>query len=129
MKLSIDGTPRSGCSGPNRLWRGRGLARGRSRLRSDCIGGVWETLEQGNELSLSQRAKIGLCLTFAGQNAQRIVDLACGIVGNTTLFQKSPLERLRRDVIAISSHIVHQRKTYWAAGRIMLGVDAGPTFF
>jgi len=96
---------------------------------SDCIGGVWKTLEQGDELSLPQRAKIGLCLTFAGQSAQRIVDLACGIVGSTALYEKSPLERLRRDMIAISSHIVHQRKTYGAAGRIMLGIDAGPTFF
>ena len=96
---------------------------------SDCIGGVWETLEQGDELSLPQRAKIGLCLTFAGQSAQRIVDLACGIVGSTALYEKSPLERLRRDMIAVSSHILHQRKTYGAAGRIMLDIDAGPTFF
>jgi hypothetical protein len=32
-------------------------------------------------------------------------------------------------MIAVSSHIVHQRKTYGAAGRIMLDIDAGPTFF
>jgi alkylation response protein AidB-like acyl-CoA dehydrogenase len=96
---------------------------------ADCIGGAWKTLEQGDELSLTQRAKIGLCLTFAGQSAQRIVDLACGIAGSTALYEKSPLERLRRDAIAIGSHVVHQRKTYGAAGRIMLGIDAGPTFF
>lgn len=96
---------------------------------ADSIGDAWETLERGDELSLQQRAKIGLCLTFAGRSAQRIVDIACGIAGSTALYEKSPLERLRRDMIAVSAHLVHQRKTYGAAGRIMLGLDAGPTFF
>jgi len=96
---------------------------------ADSIGDTWKSLEQGDTLTLEQRAKIGLCITFAGQSAQRIIDLACGIVGSTALYEKNPLERLRRDMIAISSHLVHQRKTYGAAGRVMLGTPAGPTFF
>jgi alkylation response protein AidB-like acyl-CoA dehydrogenase len=96
---------------------------------SDSIGNAWQTLERGDPLTLEQRAKIGLCIVFAGQSAQRIVDLACGIVGSTALYEKSPLERLRRDMIAISSHMVHQRKTYGAAGRVLLGAQDGPTFF
>jgi alkylation response protein AidB-like acyl-CoA dehydrogenase len=95
----------------------------------DSIGNAWQTLERGDPLTLEQRAKIGLCIVFAGQSAQRIVDLACGIVGSTALYEKSPLERLRRDMIAISSHMVHQRKTYGAAGRVLLGAQDGPTFF
>ena len=96
---------------------------------SESIGDTWRSLERGDTLTLEQRAKIGLCITFAGQSAQRIIDLACGIVGSTALYEKNPLERLRRDMITISSHLVHQRKTYGAAGRVMLGTPAGPTFF
>jgi hypothetical protein len=32
-------------------------------------------------------------------------------------------------MIAISSHLVHQRKTYASAGGILLGAEIGPTFF
>jgi alkylation response protein AidB-like acyl-CoA dehydrogenase len=96
---------------------------------ADTMGGAWDTLLRGDALTLTQRAGIGLCITFSGQSAQRIVDAACTIVGSTALYRRSPLERLRRDMIAISSHLVHQRKTYGAAGGILLGAETGPTFF
>ncbi len=32
-------------------------------------------------------------------------------------------------MITLSSHLVHQRKTYAAAGSILLGAQARPTFF
>ena len=96
---------------------------------SDTMGAAWDSLLEGDELTLEQRAGIGLCITFAGQSAQRIVDAACSIAGSTALYRKSPLERLRRDMIAISSHLVHQRKTYAAAGGILLGAQTSPTFF
>jgi alkylation response protein AidB-like acyl-CoA dehydrogenase len=95
----------------------------------DSIGDAWATLERGDALSSAQRAKIGLCLTFAGQSARRVIDLTCGIVGSTALYEKSALERLRRDVITIGSHIIHQRKTYGAAARLLLGNSSGPSFF
>jgi alkylation response protein AidB-like acyl-CoA dehydrogenase len=96
---------------------------------TDAIGGAWKTLECGDDLSPAQRVNIGLCIVYAGQSAQRVVDLACGIAGSTALYRRSPLERLRRDMITLSSHLVHQRKTYAAAGSILLGAQARPTFF
>ena len=95
----------------------------------DAMGSAWQTLERGDPLDLDQRARIGLCLVHAGRSAQRVVDLACGIAGSTALYKKNPLERLRRDMIAISSHIVHQRKTYGAAASMLLGDSTRPTFF
>ncbi|HEB90266.1 MAG TPA: acyl-CoA dehydrogenase [Deltaproteobacteria bacterium] len=95
----------------------------------DAMGSAWQTLERGDPLDLDQRARIGLSLVHAGRSAQRVVDLACGIAGSTALYKKNPLERLRRDMIAISSHIVHQRKTYGAAASMLLGDSTRPTFF
>ena len=96
---------------------------------TDVMGDVWETLVAGDELSLEQRAHIGLCIVHAGRSAGRVVDLACEIVGSTALYRKNRLERLRRDMIAVSSHLVHQTKTYGAAGRVLLGAEEAPTFF
>ena len=95
----------------------------------DAMGSAWQTLERGDPLDLDQRARIGLSLVHAGRSAQRVVDLACGIAGSTALYKKNPLERLRRDMIAISSHVVHQRKTYGTAASMLLGDSTRPTFF
>ncbi len=95
----------------------------------DVMGSAWNTLQTGDLLSMDQRARIGFSLVHAGQSAQRVIDLACEIAGSTALFRSSPLERLRRDMIAASSHIAHQRKTYGAAGRILLDAESGFTFF
>lgn len=95
----------------------------------DVMGSAWDTLQTGDLLSMDQRARIGLSMVHAGQSAQRVIDLACEIAGSTALFSKNPLERLRRDMIAASSHIAHQRKTYGAAGRILLDAESGFTFF
>ena len=103
------------------------LAASRAYVR-DAIGSAWETLLRGDPLSLAQRSSVGLCLTFAGQSAGRVVELACGVAGSTALYRKSPLERLRRDMIAVNSHIVHQRKTYGLAYRMVLDENAGPSF-
>jgi len=96
---------------------------------TDAIGGAWETLLRGDPLDIEARAQIGLCIVYAGQSAHRIVELACRIAGSSALYRKSPLEGLRRDMIAVSSHLVHQRKTYASAGGILLGASPRPTFF
>ena len=104
------------------------LAASRSYV-TDVMGSVWETLCEGDALSLEQRAKIGLCLVHAGRCAGRVVDLACEIAGTAALYKKNRLERLRRDMITVNSHIVHQTKTYAAAGRVLLGAEEAPSFF
>jgi alkylation response protein AidB-like acyl-CoA dehydrogenase len=96
---------------------------------TDVMGSAWETLVRGDALTLEQRANIGLCLVHAGRCAGRVVDLACEIAGTTALYRKNRLERLRRDMITVNSHIVHQTKTYGAAGRVLLGAEPAPSFF
>jgi alkylation response protein AidB-like acyl-CoA dehydrogenase len=96
---------------------------------SDVIGEAWTMLVVGDPLTVEQRSRIGLCIVHAGRSAQQVVDIACGIAGSSALYRRSPLERVRRDMIAAGSHLVHQRKTYGMAGRPLLGLPAGPTFF
>jgi alkylation response protein AidB-like acyl-CoA dehydrogenase len=91
---------------------------------TDAIGSAFTTLQHGDTLTLRQRAHIGLCITHAGRTATQIVNHACDIVGTVALYRKSRLERLRRDMITASAHIVHQRKTFGTAAQMLSG---GPT--
>jgi alkylation response protein AidB-like acyl-CoA dehydrogenase len=95
----------------------------------DVMGNAWRTLLRGDPLHLQDRTRIGLCIIHAGRSAQHVVELACRIAGSSALYRKSPLERLRRDMIAVNSHFVHQTKTYASAGRMLLGTSDAPSFF
>ena len=96
---------------------------------NDVMGELWECLCGGDAPSLELRARLALVILHTGRSAQRAVDLACEIAGSSALYRRSPLERLRRDMIAVSSHLVHQTKTYRSIGRVLLGLDPGPVFF
>jgi alkylation response protein AidB-like acyl-CoA dehydrogenase len=96
---------------------------------TDVMGELWESLCRGDTPSLELRARLALMIIHTGRSAQRVVDLACEIAGSSALYRRSPLERLRRDMIAVSSHVVHQAKTYRTIGRVLLGLDPGPVFF
>ena len=88
---------------------------------TDSIGSAFTTLQNGDVLTMQQRGRIGLCITHAGRTALQVVNQACDIVGSAALYRKSRLERLRRDMITASAHIVHQRKTFGTAAQMLSG--------
>jgi alkylation response protein AidB-like acyl-CoA dehydrogenase len=104
------------------------LGAARSYVR-DVMGEAWETLCADAPLSLEQRARVALMLVHTAQSARRVVELCCDAVGAEALYQGHPLERVRRDMIAVGSHLVHQPKTYAMVGRVLLGDEPGLTFF
>jgi alkylation response protein AidB-like acyl-CoA dehydrogenase len=105
-----------------------GLGAARSFVR-DVTGDLWETLLAGDAPSMEQRARVALMMYEANRAAQRAVELACEVVGADALYVGHPLERIRRDAIAVGSHMVHQRKTLATVGSTLLGGDPGPVYF
>lgn len=95
----------------------------------DVMGDLWETLSRGDRPSLDQRARTALMIIQAYRSAQRAVDLACEAVGADALYRGHPLERIRRDCVALGSHLVHQPKSFAAVGAALLGGDPGPVYF
>jgi alkylation response protein AidB-like acyl-CoA dehydrogenase len=94
------------------------------------MGELWRTLEAGHPPPLELRARVALMIVHVARSAQRVVDLCCEIAGSTALYRRSPLERLRRDMIAVSSHLVHQPKIYAPIGSVLLGSEErGVTYF
>ncbi|MGI9592555.1 MAG: hypothetical protein ACR2P8_14385, partial [Myxococcota bacterium] len=95
----------------------------------EVIGELWETLVAGDEPSVEQRSRLALMIVHTHRAAKHAVDLACEAVGADALYRGHPLERIRRDAIALGSHLVHQRKSLAAAGSSVLGGDPGPVYF
>lgn len=95
----------------------------------DVMGGLWDTLCTGETPSLELRARVALMIVHVARSSQKVVDLACEIAGSTALYRRSPLERLRRDMIAVGSHLVHQRKIYGSVGRALFGLPGGVAYF
>ncbi len=95
----------------------------------DVMGDVWRTLLQGDPLSMSQRSRVALCLIHAGQASRQVIERICDVVGSDALYAGHPLERLRRDAIAVSAHVVHHARTYATVGKVLLGGKPGLTFF
>lgn len=95
----------------------------------DVMGDLWETLCAGDEPRMDQRARVALMMIQAHRAAQRAIDLACEAVGADALYRGYPLERIRRDAVAVGSHVVHQPKSYEPIGAALLGGDIGPAYF
>jgi alkylation response protein AidB-like acyl-CoA dehydrogenase len=95
----------------------------------DVMGDLWETLCAGDTPTLEQRAKVALMMIQAHRSAQRAVELACEAVGADTLYKGHPLERIRRDVVTVGSHVVHQPKSLESIGAALLGGELGPAYF
>jgi alkylation response protein AidB-like acyl-CoA dehydrogenase len=95
----------------------------------DVMGELWHELCAGRVLSLEQRARLALMILHTSRSAERVVSRVCEVAGSSALYRSSPLERLRRDMLAVASHVVHQPRTYGAIGKALLGLDPGQTFF
>jgi hypothetical protein len=50
-------------------------------------------------------------------------------LGRDSIYRGHPLERIRRDIMAVNTHIVHSRKTYATVGKMLLGGPGGLTMF
>jgi hypothetical protein len=57
------------------------------------------------------------------------VDLMYQVAGGSSVYAKSPLDRIFRDIHTINQHATHQPKVFEAAGRMMLGLEPGMPLF
>jgi len=53
---------------------------------------------------------------WAAQTARRAIDLICEEVGTSAAMRCNRLERIRRDAMMVTHHIVGQQRTYAMAG-------------
>lgn len=90
----------------------------------ETLDAVWECLCDRGELSEELRVALALsrihCFRVAREVAQAMVDTA----GTSAIYATSPLDRLLRDAITISQHVVAQDRMLEMVGGIVVGAPS-----
>ena len=97
--------------------------------QDDVLGRATATLDRGDELSLEDRAGVGLMSVHAVQAAHRVAEQVCAIVGSASIQRSGPFDRRRRDIATITSHIIGARRTFALPGQLLLGAEPPLSIF
>lgn len=97
--------------------------------QDDRLGHVWDVLSRGDELTLEDRAGVGLMSVHAIQTARRVGDQVCDLVGSASIQRSSPFERRRRDLATITSHIIGAHRSFVFPGQLLLGDEPPMSIF
>lgn len=103
-------------------------AQEQTRLRAaralfyDTIDEVWAKAQAG-ATDLDDRVAIRTANHFAAHTAAAVIDRMFTIVGGSSVYESSPLQRHRRDVHVAVQHMMTGDSVMELAGRVMLGVD------
>jgi len=96
------------------------LRAGRAFLYDTCDE-VARTIAAGDEASDAQRALLRLATTYAGTAGTEATTVAYRLGGGTSNFESSVLQRLLRDVNAVSQHHLLSPLGYELSGQVLLG--------
>ena len=94
----------------------------RAFLRA-TVADVWQTVLDGGEATLRQRAQVRLAVVNAASGARDAVNLCLEAAGSTALGSAHPIQRHFRDVHAAGQHVVLAFPGYETVGRVMLGLE------
>jgi alkylation response protein AidB-like acyl-CoA dehydrogenase len=87
-----------------------------------AIADMWETLESGHDVTLSQRTNFRLALATVFNACRDAVEEIYRAAGGRSVFRSSGLDRHLRDIVTACQHALFQPSSYIAAGRAMLGL-------
>ncbi|OBG23179.1 acyl-CoA dehydrogenase family protein [Mycobacterium sp. 852002-51057_SCH5723018] len=83
----------------------------------DTLGGLFATIQAGDEPPLDQRAQWAGCVVHTGTTCRDAVQLLVDAVGSSALQRSSSLGRKLRDLNMIAQHgLTNQRVWEWAGG-------------
>jgi alkylation response protein AidB-like acyl-CoA dehydrogenase len=108
-----------------------GVARAEATLRSaraflyETMESTWQAICSEGRLSLEERRDVRLAASHAAQSAVAVVDAMYHLAGGTSLYRKSPLQRIFRDTHAATQHVMLQPPTFELAGRAFLHLPKG----
>jgi indole-3-acetate monooxygenase len=93
----------------------------------DVIDQLWNEVQSGNDVSTDGRLAMMQSLSFAFRTARHVTQEMYDLVGTTAVFStKAPLDRLLRDAITMSQHLLLGDGFLEIVGGAMLGDPAPP---
>ena len=95
----------------------------------DAIEDLWDTLLTGEKFTPRQNALVRLAASEAAREAAEVANRVSTIAGGTSLYLKSPIQRMQRDADAVTHHFVLSPPVLEDAGRVLLGLEpTSPVF-
>jgi alkylation response protein AidB-like acyl-CoA dehydrogenase len=106
--------------------RAEALLSGAQAFRLQAITDVWNTVAQGNDTTLEQRARCRLAATFAVDSARQAMDLMYRAGGTTSSQRGHQLAHCWRDLHVVAQAASTAPEWYALTGRALLGLETGP---
>jgi indole-3-acetate monooxygenase len=110
------------------------LAKAEAQLRSaraflyETTDQAFERLAAGEELGLQTRALLRLSATNAAKVGADVTRAAYTMCGTAGIFTDHPLAQALQDALVVPQHTFLSEGTWQNAGRMLLGLEAGPGF-
>jgi len=105
------------------------VSRAEAMLRSarafyyEAIEAAWQKACESGAIETEHRRDIRLATTHATQTSAGVVDLMYSLGGGTSVYRRSPLQRIFRDVHVATQHMMVSSSTYELTGRLLLGLE------
>jgi alkylation response protein AidB-like acyl-CoA dehydrogenase len=103
--------------------RAEALLRSSRAFYYEAIERAWEGACARGRIEAEHRRDVRLATTHATRSCAEAVDLMYDLGGGTSVYQKSPLQRVFRDVHVATQHMMVSPATMELTGRLLLGLE------
>lgn len=103
------------------LARAEAALGGARALLFDIVGGIWRTVQAGDEPSKRQLAMGRIASLNVVETAATVTRTASTLAGGSSIYSKSSLQRHMRDADAVTHHFTVAQHAWEEAGRVLLG--------
>ncbi len=93
----------------------------------ECTEDVWRAVLGGGAVPDRGQAMLRAAANHTCRTAARVVDLAYGTAGGSSVYRSSPLQKHFRDIHTLTQHFFHSDEIDEMAGRVFLGVTGLPS--
>jgi alkylation response protein AidB-like acyl-CoA dehydrogenase len=103
------------------------LARSARAFLHEAVDAAWQSARGEGRLRVAHRRDVRLATTHAVRSAARAVDLMYHLAGGSSVYRRSPLQRIFRDVHVATQHAMVAPSTFEVTGRLLLGLETDTT--
>jgi alkylation response protein AidB-like acyl-CoA dehydrogenase len=103
--------------------RAEALWRSARAFYYESIEAAWESAVAGGRIDLSHRRDLRLATTHATRSSAEAIDLMYHLAGGTSVYRRSPLQRIFRDVHVATQHMMVSPSIFELTGRLLLGLE------
>jgi alkylation response protein AidB-like acyl-CoA dehydrogenase len=105
------------------------VSRAEAQLRSarafyyEAIDRAWESARSLGRIEVEHRRDVRLATTHATRACADVVDAMYDLGGGTSVYHRSPLQRVFRDVHVATQHMMVSPATLELTGRLLFGLE------